>query len=210
MNTLTGSMSNIITTPLVEYSTDEEEFEGRDRAAVRLYEQAWNTENVPVKNKNTAKRNLSVTGKAQRRQQGYNLAYFNLWWTRMGVEARKETKEMRLREEEQMRMRRKRKLNTMSLGTKRRVENDDDDTLADSSQMRTCLLRNTLGVGTQLQGVIVEGEGEGVVPKDSRIYERSQDYDSEMTTQHLNGTLTSNFECEPEHGPCDAEADGLN
>ena len=95
----------------------------------------------------------------------------------------------------------------MSLGTEKRAEEDEKDTLADSSRMKTCLLRNTLGVGTLLHGVIVEGEG--VVPKDSRIYERSQDYDSKMTTQHLNGTLTSNF-CEPEHGPCDAEADGLN
>ena len=112
VNTLTGSMSNTVINPQAGYSTDEEEFERRDRAAVRVYEQARNSENVSVKNKNTAMRDLSVTVSrkcSQKTQQSYNLAYFNLWWSRMGVEARKEAKEVRLKEEEARRMRRKRK-----------------------------------------------------------------------------------------------------
>ena len=106
----------------------------------------------------------------------------------MGVEARKWAKEVRLKEEEARRMRRKRKWNKMSLPKVERV-GDEDGTLADSNQMKTCRFGETLGVGQYLfQGEIVEGEG--VVPNNYAIHEQSQDVDRKkknVTTQFLNG-----------------------
>ena len=113
VHALTGSLSNTITVPLAtqaEYSTDEDEFNGCDKVEVRLYDHARNPDKVPIKRKNTAYRNLSTTVPASRTHQGYNLAYFNLWWSRMGVEARKEERlRLAIEEEESRNSRRKRK-----------------------------------------------------------------------------------------------------
>lgn len=124
-----------------------------------MYGQARNSEQVPAKIKNTAKRDLSVP--ARRSHHGYNLSYFNLWWSRMGVEARRDAKVQKLKEEESLRIRRKRKMmNIMNLP----VDGIDDCILVDSSQKKTCLSVNVSGVGqSTLQGVTLEEEGEGVM-----------------------------------------------
>ena len=212
VNTLTGSQSNIIIDPPAEYSTDEEEFEdieeklklnhppckyeGRDTAAVQVTGQALDTRNVPVKTENTAKRDMSVTGKGKSRtKQGYNLTYFNLWWSRMGVEGRKEAKEVKRKEEESRRMKRKRKFTT-NMGLSKNDTHGDMDTSVGNSTIDTCLLDNTLGVGDLLcSGVTAEGEGEGVVPEFNLISERSQA--STLMTQYLDGTRTLEKEFEP-------------
>ena len=117
VHTLTGSQSSVspvsnivLDPPLAEYSMDEEEFDGRDTAALQTTGQALNTRNVPVEIQNTAKREMSVTGNGiSKLKQGYNLNYFNLWWSRMEVGSRKEAKELKRKEEEFRRIERKRK-----------------------------------------------------------------------------------------------------
>ena len=50
---------------------------------------------------NTAKRNLSATQRKKKSgvpAQGYHLAYFNLWWSRMAREGKKEIKETKERD----------------------------------------------------------------------------------------------------------------
>ena len=72
---------------------------GNDRAAVQPYDQALYSEKETVKTRNTAKRDMktAMTGNPRRCQQEYNL------------EARKDIKEVKRKEEEAQRMMRKRK-----------------------------------------------------------------------------------------------------
>jgi hypothetical protein len=61
----------------------------------------------PEKTENSAEQNLYVARKINKDAtpaQGYNLAYFNLWWSRMAVEGRKDDKEMITKEEEARRL----------------------------------------------------------------------------------------------------------
>ena len=97
-----------------DYETDEEEFmreECRNTSpAVLVTGPALVHAREPDKTRNTAKRDLLAARnvkKGSATAQGYNLAYFNLWWSRMGVEGRKEAKEQRRKEEEAGRLRRR-------------------------------------------------------------------------------------------------------
>ena len=82
------------------------------------------------------------------------------------------------------------------------VDGIDNCILVDSNQKKTCLSVNVSGVGqSTLQGVTLEGEGEGVVPNHSAILEQSQD----LMTQHLNGTRALE-EKDAEHGPSTTKA----
>ena len=102
----------------------------------------------------------------------------------MGVEARKDTKERKRKEEEDQRMMRKRKFETWRWP---RGEYELDSSM-DSTMTDTCLVNNLLGVGhTEFRGLTVEGEGERGVPvQDSIIYEQSQA--SNVSTLYLDGT----------------------
>ena len=199
MHALTGSLSNTITVPLAtqaEYSTDEDEFNGCDRVKVRLYDQARNPDKVPVKRRNTAYRNLSTTVPASRAHQGYNLAYFNLWWSRMGVEARKEERlRLSIVEEESRKTRRKRKLKLRT--TKRLPVNGIEiENSVESIQIETCRLENFSGVGPSfLKGETVEGEGEREVPRNSAINEQTQNSDDAIIERYL--IRDTDAECEP-------------
>ena len=99
VNSVSISVSNIVMDPppATEYSTDEGEFEEQDTAAVCTTGQALDTITVPVEVRNTAKRHMSGR-KISKVTQGYNLNYFTLWWHRMGVESRKEEKELKRKE----------------------------------------------------------------------------------------------------------------
>ena len=72
VNTLTGTACNTV------YETDEEEF-ARDARDVKT-----------VKTVKVVKRKKSSK---KRKNQGYQLAYLNLWWSRMVREASKEEKD---------------------------------------------------------------------------------------------------------------------
>ena len=211
VHTLTGSQSSVssvsnivLDPPPAEYSTDEEEFDGRDTAAVQTTGQALNTRNVPVEIQNTAKREMSVTeNRISKLKQGYNLNYFNLWWSRMEVGSRKEAKELKREEEEFRRIERKRKF-SINMGWIREDTHRARNTSVDISNINTYLLDNTLGVGDILcPGVTVEGEGEGVVPEIDLINERSQA--SNGMTQYLDGTRALENGFEP--GSLTAEVD---
>ena len=129
----TGSQSNIINEQPTVYTTDEEEFcDGGGTIMMMqtdyetdeeefMREECRNTSPAvlvtgpalvharePDKTRNTAKRELLAARnmkKGSATAQGYNLAYFNLWWSRIGVEGRKEAKEQRRKEEEAGRLR---------------------------------------------------------------------------------------------------------
>jgi hypothetical protein len=101
-------------TAVTEYDTDEEEFmrtESRNTfTAVTVTTPTPVQARGPEKTENTAKRNLSAARKKNRdatTAQGYNLAYFNPWWSRMAVEGRKDAKEMIRKEEEARRLSRR-------------------------------------------------------------------------------------------------------
>jgi hypothetical protein len=194
VHTLTGSqcsvssVSNIVLLPpTAEYSTDEEEFGEHDTAAVEITGQALDTIIVPVEVRKTAKRNMPGPDTRISRQtqtQGYNLNYFNLWWSRMGVESRKEEKELKRREEEDRRSERKRKFSTKMGWTRNETTTRAKISPIDIPDNNTNLLNNILGVeDDQYPGVTVEGEG--VVPNSNAITERSQ-----AKTQYLDGTRT--------------------
>ena len=168
--------------------------------AVQITGQALNTRNVPVEIQNTAKREMSVTGNGiSKLKQGYNLNYFNLWWSRMEVESRKEAKELKRKEEEFRRIERKRKF-SINMGWIREDTHRARNTSVDISNINTYLLDNTLGVGDILcPGVTVEG----VVPEIDLINERSQASNGMM--QYLDGTRALENGFEP--GSLTAEVD---
>ena len=77
--------------PIVTYETDEDEFQGKDDSSpvVVTCFPALKHKKEPRKIKNTAKREMSAQ---RRRILDYDLAYFNLWWSRMAVEGMREAK----------------------------------------------------------------------------------------------------------------------
>ena len=115
----------------------------------------------------------------------------------MEVESRKETRESKRKEEEIRRTERKRKFSTnMGWDTQRgRISPVD----VSGTDILTCLLDNTLGVGAnQIPGVTVEGMGVVVPGAENAIYEQPQATDKVMT-QQLDGT--SGSMTGPELGP---------
>ena len=99
------------------YETDEEEFLGTgdtDASPVILthYATLEHTRG-PVEIENIAKRDLSVQRRGRKSNthtHGYNLSYFNLWWSRMAVEGRKDDKERKKMKEEELRGQRRMKM----------------------------------------------------------------------------------------------------
>ena len=87
VNTLTGTACNTI------YETDEEEF-ARDARDVKT------VKTVKVAHINHSRKKRKRSSK-ERKNQGYQLAYLNLWWSRMVREANKDEKESRRKEERQ-------------------------------------------------------------------------------------------------------------
>ena len=126
---------------------------------------------------------MSVTGNMiSKLKRGYNLNYFNLWWSRMEVESRNESKETKREEEEARRNERKRKFsNNMGWDTQRgRISTVD----VSGTDRLTC----SLGVGDeQYPGVTVEGEGV-VVPKTVYVINEQFQASMKLMTQHLDGT----------------------
>ena len=94
------------------YETDEEEFlditECRENIHQPISISTPNKATGAVKTKNTAKRELKAADMARSghrsKSKGYQLTYLNLWWSRMGREAKKDEME-RERKEEESRMR---------------------------------------------------------------------------------------------------------
>ena len=126
-----------------EYETDEEEFmkkESHDTfMAVIVTTPTPVQARGPEKTENTAKRNLSAARKKYRDAtpaQGYNLAYFNLWWSRMAVEGRKDAKEMIRKEEEARRLCRRMMFTTRK--DKTQIKSNEVGHLVSSSQFNIC------------------------------------------------------------------------
>ena len=102
MTTHTGTVCNTVLPETILYDTDEEEFArpGDEDVipAVCTFSAVYNKHKT--EKKNTAKRNMT-------KNLMNNLSYFNLWWRRMEVEARKDAKMSRKKEEDEMLERRK-------------------------------------------------------------------------------------------------------
>ena len=173
--------------PSVIYETDEEEFqESVDTSPeVQTLCPATIQKNVPAKKKNTAKRNVS----AQRRNMSdYNLSYFNLWWTRMAVESRKEAKEARRKEEEVKKAVKRRVYRNIKRKTEMGDALEHQDELAQSHH-RSLHVSQSQQIGQG--GLPLKGEcqdqGEGGregLPVDHVIHERSQDSKTEVNLQY--------------------------
>ena len=102
VTTHTGTVCNIVKPEIILYDTDEEEFSrpgDTDVIPAICTFSAVYTKHKTEK-KNTAKRNMA-------KNLMHNLSYFNLWWRRMEVEARKDAKMSRKKEEDEMLERRK-------------------------------------------------------------------------------------------------------
>ena len=122
----------------------------------------------PVKSRNTAKQKRS-----ERRVDkiGYNLAYFNLWWSRMAIEGRKEAKEIIRKKEEEVLARRK------LVRVRRRKTEVVDNTMVPASRGQTSQTDRALRGGQHSNGGNDnEGEGRGSpVPNyDEMTYEQPQ------------------------------------
>ena len=156
MTALTGTECNIV------YLTDEEEF----------------MDTITIKTcKNVTKPSKS-SGQKRQKSRGYNLAYLNLWWSRMTRDAQREEKEMKEQEEEVKKKMRCRKWFKQS---KQDVENDEcsDKTQCSSQQSILNLCQATIsnGEGGIFKGANYQGVrvGEGVVTEnDCAINEWSQ------------------------------------
>ena len=190
VNTLTGTLcNNVETLPFegetimesrteIMYETDEEEFMERvdTSPAVKAISTATRQFTVPGKTKYTAKRILS-TPRVSRpvATANYNLAYFNLWWSRMAVEGRKEAKELRRLEEDAKKARLRRKYVKIKRLNDDVSQHQDAGASGDSRQFVNGMFEpnwrggQTIERGKAEQGV---GGGEGVPPDD--IYERPQ------------------------------------
>ena len=192
VNTLTGTLcNNVETLPFegetimesrteIMYETDEEEFMERvdTSPAVKAISTATRQFTVPGKTKYTAKRILSTPRVARPvATANYNLAYFNLWWSRMAVEGRKEAKELRRLEEDA----KKAKLRRKFVKTKRLnddvSQHQDAGASGNSRQFVSGLFEPNWRGGQTCEGGKAEqgvGGGEGVPPDDIYIYERPQ------------------------------------
>ena len=85
-----GTVEDAVISSQVHYETDEEEF---SQAAPTLFSALEQVQGPSGKSRNTAKRILSAQRRKTSPEGEYNLSYFNLWWSRMAVEGRKEAKE---------------------------------------------------------------------------------------------------------------------
>ena len=97
VTTHTGTVCNIVKPEIILYDTDEEEFSRPGDTdvipAVCTFSAVYTKHKT--EKKNTAKRNMT-------KNLMNNLSYFNLWWRRMEVEARKDAKMYRKKEEDEM------------------------------------------------------------------------------------------------------------
>ena len=88
---------------VAEYETDEEEFLGEEYGSTELAKHQHQVISVPTpvpakgapKTRNIAKRNtVAATDKSKKKKgavaQGYQLAYLNLWWSRMARDAKRD------------------------------------------------------------------------------------------------------------------------
>ena len=109
----------------------------------------------------------------------------------MGVESRKEEKELKRKEEEVRRADRKRKFSTKMGWTKNeatRAKISSVD-ISEDDNLQVNILNNILGEGDeQVPGVIFEGVRGELVPDSNAIYERSQA--TNILKQYLDGTET--------------------
>ena len=178
---------DISVAPNVMYETDEEEFLESVDTSPKLVTlgPATKQRKVPDKKKNTAIRNVPAQGRGK---SDYNLSYFNLWWTRMAVESRKEAKEAKRRKEEVMKagMRRMykniKRITEMGDAPEHRIELAQPQINSQNVSMSQQIGQggSSLNGGSQDQG---EGGREGV-PVDHVIHERSQDSKTEENLQY--------------------------
>ena len=148
--------------PSLEYETDEDEFLStvdRSPVVVTLGPDVG-LRKEPLKRKNTAKRNLS----ARRMDEvGYDLAYFNLWWSRMAIEGRREARETCKQEEKAIV---ETKIKKKYKNIKRNVRVEDKIKELDSARFETSVEPSQSQVnlrGGELLngGSTSEGEGRG-------------------------------------------------
>ena len=138
----------------VTYETDEEEFLDKSDGSQATDGPDTEQRVGPGKSRNTAKQQRSArrVGKI-----GYDLAFFNLWWSRMAIEGRREAKEtIRKREEEVLT---RRKLVKVRRRMTRVVDDVVDDLIVPTGG---CQNYNGLRGGNSFnRGNDNEGEGRG-------------------------------------------------
>ena len=114
MNTPTGTECNNVyqtdeeefnpTNEPTIYETDEEEFSETRSTELVTDHKVSVTAHIPAtgapKCRKTAKRKVVVPARNRKKCQGYNLGYLNLWWNRMGHEAKREEEDRKRKEEE--------------------------------------------------------------------------------------------------------------
>ena len=138
--------------PVVCYETDEDEFLDnldRNTAVATTFEQALLIRKLPLKSKKTTKRDVKAPRKCE---SGYDLAYFKLWWARMGIEGRKQAKE-KLRQEDKLKG--TKEARRMYVNIRREPQTDCMKEMASSTsqdQFENPRLQQILGEGDILKG----------------------------------------------------------
>ena len=200
VNTLTGTVCNIVETHPIEgetimesrtpttiYETDEDEFmESEDTIpAVEASTTALRQCLEPEKTKKTAKRSLSAPRVFQ---GGYNLSYFNLWWSRMAVEGRREAKELRRLEEEAKRAKMRKMFIDIQGMNGKDVKHKDDEIPGSSREFVSSSVSDTKRVGISIEGgKPAQGVSGGRGVPNNATYERPQRLQAENFMKY--GTL---------------------
>ena len=150
--------------PIIIYETDEEEFLDKRDSSQAEATDGPDTEQRggPEKSRNTAKQQRSAR---KMDKIGYDLAYFNLWWSRMAIEGRKEANETIRKKEEEVLTKRK------LVKVRRRMTRVVDDVTVSTGG---CQNYNALRGGNSFsRGNEKEGVGRGSpVPNDWMINEQ--------------------------------------
>ena len=180
--------------PVVCYETDEDEFlENLDRntAVATTFEQALLLRKVPLKSKKTTKRDVKAPRKCE---SGYDLAYFKLWWARMGIEGRKQAKE-KLRQEDKLKG--TKEARRMYVNIRREPQTDCMKEMASSTsqdQFENPRLQQSLGEGDILKGECTfVGEGRGSPVFDASV-EQPQEIEPENMYQLDTGDVLNDEE----------------
>ena len=162
--------------PVLAYETDEDEFlDNLDSSpAVATDGPDTRLSGGPGRIENTAKRLRS----ARRIDTiGYDLAYFNLWWSRMAIEGRKEAKENIKKEEEAVLGMKMRKIKIIKRKIGKEVERkkmEFDSTRNPTSDVLRQFRKDLRGGQPLEGGTEIEGEERGSPVSVHVIFEQPQ------------------------------------
>jgi hypothetical protein len=178
---------------VVEYETDEEEFLGEEYGSTELAKHQHQVISVPTpvpakgapKPRNIAKRNtVAATDKSKKKKgavaQGYQLAYLNLWWSRMARDAKRDQEDKcnQKRVEEEYRS----KERMMGWLERRRLFSSEAS--GNVSDIKEVECMHHFQVDSELEGGVTSNV-RGVSIRDQRVGNvLSTDEDEEMIHEH--------------------------